>query len=40
MNGAPEKTFAEFFAGIGLVRMGLERAGWCIAFANDIDADK
>lgn len=34
------KTFAEFFAGIGLMRMGLERAGWQIAFANDIDAEK
>jgi DNA (cytosine-5)-methyltransferase 1 len=33
-------TFAEFFAGIGLMRIGLERAGWSIAFANDIDADK
>lgn len=35
-----DKTFAEFFAGIGLMRMGLERAGWKIAFANDIDEDK
>lgn len=35
-----EKTFAEFFAGIGLMRIGLERAGWRIAFANDIDEDK
>ena len=35
-----EKTFAEFFAGIGLMRIGLERAGWHIAFANDIDEDK
>lgn len=35
-----EKNFAEFFAGIGLMRMGLERAGWRIAFANDIDEDK
>ncbi len=34
------KTFAEFFAGIGLMRIGLERAGWQIAFANDIDEDK
>ena len=34
------KKFAEFFAGIGLMRMGLERAGWSIAFANDIDEDK
>ena len=33
----PEKTFAEFFAGIGLMRMGLERQGWTLAFANDID---
>ncbi len=34
------KTFAEFFAGIGLVRAGLERAGWTISFANDIDPTK
>jgi DNA (cytosine-5)-methyltransferase 1 len=34
------KTFGEFFAGIGLMRIGLERAGWRIAFANDIDEDK
>ncbi|NWF83327.1 MAG: DNA (cytosine-5-)-methyltransferase [Bryobacteraceae bacterium] len=34
------KTFAEFFAGIGLMRMGLEKAGWQAAFANDIDEDK
>ncbi len=33
-------TFAEFFAGIGLVRMGLERNGWKIQFANDIDPSK
>jgi DNA (cytosine-5)-methyltransferase 1 len=32
--------FAEFFAGIGLVRMGLERSGWVCAFANDIDPKK
>jgi len=35
-----DKTTAEFFAGIGLMRMGLERQGWRIAFANDIDRDK
>ncbi|MFA7232985.1 MAG: DNA cytosine methyltransferase [Terrimicrobiaceae bacterium] len=35
-----DKSFAEFFAGIGLMRMGLERAGWKISFANDIDEDK
>lgn len=34
------KTFAEFFAGIGLMRIGLEQAGWKIAFANDIDPMK
>ena len=36
MNGKTKKTFAEFFAGIGLMRIGLEQAGWSIAFANDI----
>lgn len=35
-----EKTFAEFFAGIGLMRMGLELGGWKILFANDIDEQK
>lgn len=40
MSGKTEKTFAEFFAGIGLMRMGLEHAGWVVKFANDIDADK
>jgi len=34
------KCFAEFFAGIGLMRVGLERAGWRVVFANDIDEDK
>ncbi len=32
--------FLEFFAGGGLARLGLQRAGWRCAFANDIDADK
>ncbi|MHB8599133.1 MAG: DNA (cytosine-5-)-methyltransferase [Ktedonobacteraceae bacterium] len=36
----PRRTFAEFFAGIGLMRMGLERQGWTVAFANDIDKQK
>ena len=36
----PRKTFAEFFAGIGLMRLGLEREGWKIAFANDICQEK
>lgn len=31
---------AEFFAGIGLVRLALERHGFQIVFANDIDSDK
>jgi len=31
-----KKSFGEFFAGIGLMRMGLERAGWRVAYANDI----
>ncbi len=35
-----ERSFAEFFAGIGLVRMGLEREGWTKRFANDIDPQK
>lgn len=34
------KTVAEFFAGIGLMRMGLEKAGWNVVWANDIDEDK
>lgn len=33
-------TAAEFFAGIGLVRLALEREGWKVVFANDIDPDK
>lgn len=37
---SPQKTFAEFFAGIGLMRMGLEKKGWAISFSNDIDPQK
>lgn len=37
---ATERTVAEFFAGIGLMRRGLERAGWQTVFANDIDMEK
>jgi len=33
-------TFAEFFAGIGLMRMGSESQGWIAAFANDISPQK
>jgi DNA mismatch endonuclease (patch repair protein) len=36
----PTKTFAEFFSGIGLMRIGLEKQGWAISFANDIDDQK
>ena len=34
------KTCAEYFAGIGLVRLGLERAGWKIVFSNDRSIEK
>ncbi|RMH27531.1 MAG: DNA cytosine methyltransferase [Planctomycetota bacterium] len=33
-------TFAEYFAGVGLARMGLEAAGWTPVFANDLDEQK
>jgi DNA (cytosine-5)-methyltransferase 1 len=36
---AQDKTVAEFFAGIGLMRIGLESAGWRTTFANAIDED-
>ena len=35
-----EKTFCEFFAGIGLVGEGLAPSGWQCVYANDIDAGK
>ena len=34
------KTVAEFFAGIGLMRLGLELAGWNTLFANDFEEEK
>lgn len=34
------KGFAEFFAGVGLVRKGLESSGWQCLWANDISPDK
>jgi DNA (cytosine-5)-methyltransferase 1 len=34
------KTVAEFFAGIGLMRMALDRKGWTTVLANDIDEGK
>lgn len=36
----PKPRAAEFFAGIGLVRLALEQEGWEVVFANDIDANK
>jgi DNA (cytosine-5)-methyltransferase 1 len=40
MSEPSEKTIAEFFVGIGLMRLGLQNAGWKTALANDIDEDK
>lgn len=40
LGALAQRTFAEFFAGIGLVRLALERQGWTAAFANDIDQKK
>jgi DNA (cytosine-5)-methyltransferase 1 len=36
----PQRTVAEFFAGIGLMRYAFERQGWHVTYANDIDAKK
>jgi DNA (cytosine-5)-methyltransferase 1 len=36
----PCKSVAEFFSGIGLVRVALERQGWPVVYANDIDPKK
>ena len=33
-------TAVEYFAGIGLTRMGLERAGWQVLYANDWNVDR
>jgi DNA (cytosine-5)-methyltransferase 1 len=33
-------TVAEYFAGIGLMRLGLDQSGWRTLFANDIDEKK
>jgi DNA (cytosine-5)-methyltransferase 1 len=35
-----QKTFLEFFAGIGLVHIGLRRSGWECVYANDISEKK
>ena len=39
-EGRRKPRAAEFFSGIGLVRLALENQGWQIVFANDIDPDK
>src|SRR5207245_2402323 len=39
-DSQPSYRAAEFFAGIGLVRLALERQGWEVVFANDIDLEK
>lgn len=36
----PTRTVAEFFAGIGLVRLALDRRGWSVTFGNDNDPQK
>jgi DNA (cytosine-5)-methyltransferase 1 len=40
LAGYRKPRFAEFFAGIGLMRLGLEQARWKAVFANDIDEKK
>lgn len=40
MAVARSKTFAEFFAGIGLVHEALRHSGWHCLYANDIDEKK
>lgn len=35
-----QKTFLEFFAGVGLVHLGLRRSGWECVYANDISDKK
>jgi DNA (cytosine-5)-methyltransferase 1 len=39
-NNQSQLTAAEYFAGIGLVRLGLEAAGWQVSFANDWSYEK
>lgn len=37
---APARTVCEFFAGMGLMRLGLDAAGWSTLWANDFDSNK
>lgn len=39
-DSVANKSFCEFFAGIGLVREGLGASGWSCLYANDIDPKK
>lgn len=39
-NAAGSLRVAEFFAGIGLVRLAIESRGWQVVFANDFDEQK
>ncbi len=39
-SALPYRTAAELFAGIGLVRLALDRSGWTTVFANDNDPQK
>ena len=40
LSALPDMTFAEFFAGIGLMRAALENREWEAKFGNDIDPQK
>lgn len=40
LEALEQKRAAEFFAGIGLMRLGLENDGWQVVFANDIAEEK
>ena len=40
MSTMPAFTVAEYFVGIGLMRLGLDQSGWRTVFANDIDEKK
>lgn len=39
-SAIPGKTLAEFFSGIGLMRLALDSCGWTTLFANDNDPEK
>jgi DNA (cytosine-5)-methyltransferase 1 len=39
-SALPDRTATELFAGIGLVRLALDRSGWRTVFANDNDPQK